>query len=248
MKAKNVVDMFLETAKKFPDLPMRGYRNSNEEEFKTITYRAVSEIIENFAISLIELGVKFGDKVALISNNRLEWIISDLAILSIGAVDVPRGSDSTDEEIAYIINHSESIVVIAENIEQAEKIEKYKRKLRKLKHIILIEATEEYIKQKNKKRSKKKYYLFYDLIQKGEKQQNKLKMQYQERINEIEPDTLATIIYTSGTTGEPKGVMLLHKNFMHNVNTIQPLINVNYEDVLAKASNPQEFESSLARI
>ena len=233
MKKKNVIEIFLESVKRFPNSPMRGFREENNKEFKILTYKDIYELVGNLALSLIDIGIKFGDKVALISNNRLEWIISDLAILSIGSADVPRGSDSTDEEILYIINHSESIAAIVENIEQVEKIEKHKRKLRKLKHIIIIDGDENYIKQKNRKTRGKKYYLFYKLIEKGKtlRKQDKLVQEYKERQKNIERDTLATIIYTSGTTGEPKGVMLLHKNFIHNIETVQPLLEVYNTDI-----------------
>ncbi len=86
------------------------------------TYREFCALAEQFGAGLLDLGVKRGDHVGIIADNRWEWIVADQGILGIGAADVPRGSDTMPEEMRYILQHADCAMILAENAEQLSKI------------------------------------------------------------------------------------------------------------------------------
>ena len=98
--------IFKELANKYAKLPALYYKNK-ADTFKNITFKDFFELVKNFGTGLLDLGIKRGNHIGIVADNRKEWIIADLGILAIGAVDVPRGTDSTDDEIIYILKHSE---------------------------------------------------------------------------------------------------------------------------------------------
>ena len=161
-----------------------------------------------------------GDKVGIISDNMYKWIISDMAILNLGAVDVPRGSDSTASEISYILKHSDAKYCFVEDNEQASKVISFSNDMPELKTIILLTGNLDEVELN----SNIKIYHFDNLLEEG----RILKTQLASQLSEIKKSTtredLATLIYTSGTTGLPKGVMLLHKNIMHNIHSLTEVI------------------------
>jgi len=177
--------------------------------FLKITYGELFETVRYFRQGLHLIGVKQYDHVALFSDNRVEWIIADLAILSLGAVDVPRGTDSTKKELLYIAKHSDSRFVILENCKLLKKLSPDLFKVIAKKRIITIEKCEGFLS-------------FDDIIEKGKSVK---KGGHLGKVN-IKADDLATIIYTSGTTGWPKGVMLTHGNLLHNIRAITPLLKI----------------------
>ncbi|OHD21526.1 MAG: hypothetical protein A2086_16300 [Spirochaetes bacterium GWD1_27_9] len=185
-------------------------------KFESITFIQLADMVENLAGSLYEIGIRKGDKVGIISDNMYKWFVSDLAILSLGAADVPRGSDSTAQEVSYILKHSDAKYCFVENAEQAEKILSILGEIPEVKTLILLTGKSDDIK--NPKKESIKIYDFDTLLLEGEKH---YKSKYNDKLieirNSISREDLVTLIYTSGTTGLPKGVMLLHKNIMHNV-------------------------------
>jgi long-subunit acyl-CoA synthetase (AMP-forming) len=104
-----------------PDLTVQ-WSKDNSGVFRPIVWKQLYVEVQAFAAGLLSLGVKRGDHIGMISDNMKEWFWADLAILSIGAADVPRGSDSTVPEIQYILDHAECGITIAENESQLEKI------------------------------------------------------------------------------------------------------------------------------
>lgn len=195
-----------------------------EEIFFNITYNQFIQMVERLSASLYDLGIRKNDKVGIISENMYKWLVTDMALINIGAVDVPRGSDSTTLEISYILKHSDSKYCFVENPKQADKILSIKSKLPKIKHIILLTGN---IKEINKKNTKGvKIFHFDDLLKNGEKLFKKYEKKLISIRNSIKKTDLVTIIYTSGTTGKPKGVMLTHKNIMQNVKVLPDIIHI----------------------
>lgn len=151
---------------------------------------------------LIKLGVKPNDKLAIISsNNRTEWNVTDIGIMQIGAQDVPIYPTISEEDYAYVLNHSESIFCFVSDQEVYDKVMAIKSQVKSLKEV----------------------YTFSDI--KGAKSWNEvlelgadvsLQKEVQDRMDAVTENDLATLIYTSGTTGRPKGVMLSHKNITSN--------------------------------
>jgi len=172
----------------------------------------------SFARALTGLGVTAGDRVMLLSDNRPEWHMIDLATLSLGAVDVPVYGTLTPEQIAYQLKDSGAKVVVAENPEQMAKFVAVKKKCRDLKHLIQIEGP-----------CDKGVNPFDDLVDAS--LDGDFEAAFWDRAARIRPSDLMTIIYTSGTTGEPKGVMLTHDNLVTNVLCTAHRVPVTREDL-----------------
>jgi long-chain acyl-CoA synthetase len=148
---------------------------------------------------LIKLGVKPGDKVAMVANNRTEWHLVDLAVLQIGGVTVPIYPTITEEDYEYILTDAEAAIIFISDKELYEKISRVKEKVSTLKHLYTFNAIEGSTSWKT---------LLSD--ENDQSVIDNLKAA-------IQPTDLATLIYTSGTTGKPKGVMLSHRNLVSNV-------------------------------
>ena len=159
------------------------------------------EKVQILSRKLIEIGIKKGDKIALISTqNRTEWCIADNSVLQIGAVVVPIYPTISKSEFQYVLNHSESKICFVSDKDIFDKVNQIKNKT-KLEKIYSFEEFE----------NCKNWNLLFENDNKS------LKGELISRMNNVLPDDLATIIYTSGTTGIPKGVMLTHRNIVSNI-------------------------------
>ena len=159
------------------------------------------EKVQIVSRKLIEIGIKKGDKIALISTqNRTEWCIVDNSILQIGGVTVPIYPTISEKEFQYVLNHSESKICFVSDKDVFDKIHKIKDKT-KLKKIY---SFEEFQNCSN-----------WNLLFENDNKSLQGKVNIKKK--EVIPDDLATIIYTSGTTGVPKGVMLTHRNIVSNI-------------------------------
>jgi long-chain acyl-CoA synthetase len=168
--------------------------------------------------ALSELGVAPGDRVMLLSDNRPEWHMVDIATISLGAVDVPIYGTLTPKQIAYQLNDSGAKVVVAESPEQMAKFVAIRKNCRKVKHLIQIEGP-----------CDKEIVAFDELVSAGDA--GDAEAMFWDRAGRVQPSDLMTIIYTSGTTGEPKGVMLTHDNLVQNVLHSAHRIPVTREDL-----------------
>ena len=179
-------------------------------EWKSYSTKEFIEAVDQASRALLELGVKHGDKVALIShNNRCEWNIMDHALLQIGAVDVPIYPTMTEADYEYIFNHSESIYCFVSNDELYDKVSAV---LDKCEHMNKVYTFEHY-EGKNH---------WSEVLELGADQTRQAEVE--KARDAVNPEDLATIIYTSGTTGLPKGIMLSHKNVVSNVIAATPRI------------------------
>ncbi|HSD62369.1 MAG TPA: long-chain fatty acid--CoA ligase [Ignavibacteriaceae bacterium] len=193
-------------------------------EYKGISYNQLKEETDNLACGLQALGIKKEDKVAIISENRPEWVFSDMAILAIGAVDVPMYPSLTASSIEYILNNSESKGVVVSNKLHLNKILKYRSSLRHLQFIIILN-------EKDMIPDEKSLYSFKDVQEMGKIYKHSHPNFLKECIRNVNENDLCTIIYTSGTTGEPKGVMLSHKNILSNVKSALETFPISKDDI-----------------
>lgn len=160
----------------------------------------------HFALGLYDLGVRAGDKVSIHAENSTEWLICDLAILSIGAADVPIYSTQPGEQIKYILQNSDTVVHIVSDDEIFAETKPLIKNVESVKAVISLFGTKH-----------KKLKSFDSILKTGEKLQQEKPDLFDSLKSEVQPDDLATLIYTSGTTGMPKGVMLTHNNIASNV-------------------------------
>jgi len=172
-----------------------------------LTYGETFEQINAFGAGLRSLGINFGEKVALIADNSPRWLIADQGILAIGAANATRSSQADRSELLYIIEHSDSVAIVVENLATLQKLEPELHSL-PVKQIILLsdETPPEGV------------YNFQQIIAKGSSKDL--------GNPPIQRDTLATLIYTSGTTAKPKGVMLTHGNFLFEIEGAQKVLKL----------------------
>jgi long-chain acyl-CoA synthetase len=204
------------------------YSKDEQDNFQPTTYGQLFDEVKQCASGLASLGIKRGDHVGLISENRKEWLIMDLAVLSLGAADVPRGNDSMADEIRYILKFSDCETTIAENETQFKKIVSVLEDLNKLTQIIVLDQSFQPSEHKVKGIS---VYTFADVMDKGADYIEKNPDYVEKEIEQGKGDDVATLIFTSGTTGEPKGVMLSHRNFLHQVEHVPELLTVGRGDI-----------------
>ena len=186
--------------------------------------RELFDEVRDLSLGLEDLGVGPGDRVAILSDSRPEWTITDLAILTAGAVTVPVYATLPANQVGYILAHAGARIVVAADEAQAAKVRQERHRLPALERVVVIDREADATGDET---------LWGDIVERGHRRlmvENGLGRRYKERAYAIEPDTLATIIYTSGTTGRPKGVMLSHRNFVVNVLDIDALVTITDDD------------------
>ncbi len=169
-----------------------------------ITHFELSRQVHHAALGLLELGVRTGDKIAILSANRPEWAVADYACLTACCADVPIYPTLPASQVAYILKDSGSCAVFVEDEEQCQKVLAHKEALPDLRYIIAFDGTAADAMS------------LRELIQRGAAAESRYP-DYRTTACSVDRDSLATLIYTSGTTGEPKGVMLTHYNITSNV-------------------------------
>lgn len=211
---------FLESCEQHRDNTAFIYR-VGEDEFK-VTYEKFFEDVLLLARAFKDSKVRKGDKVFILSDNRYSWIVTDLALQALGAVSVPRGTDTPPSEIEFIVGHSESEFLV---IETDSLYKEYQTLIKGLKFkAVFVVAGAEKHSWFDKATS------YAQLLDNRSIEPRDIEW-FKGLADRITPEDLLTIIYTSGTTGTPKGVMLSHANIMHNVRNLPPLIRLGSDDV-----------------
>jgi long-chain acyl-CoA synthetase len=189
--------------------------------YRPISHNEVADRVRHAARGLSSLGVRRGDRVAILSENRPEWAVADFACLTIGLTDVPIYPTLPADQIAYMLKDSGAVAIFVSNKTQAEKIREIRSQLPALKTVIGFDDVPGLTNMS-----------IAELEKRGAQGENKESIKtYREDALTVKPDDLATIIYTSGTTGEPKGVMLTHDNIYGNVAASRTAIPFEGRDV-----------------
>jgi len=217
MAAETLIGIFLEGVSTYrkPDQFMRraaqGWESISAE-------RALADV-EALALGLRELGVAKGDRVALLSENRYEWPLTDLATLGLGAVTVPIYPTLTPQQVRYMVENSQAKVAVVSTAAQLEKMLAASAGL-PLVTVVLLEPGPE----------RAGVISMATLLERGRAARERAPGAFRDAAAAVRPDDLATIIYTSGTTGEPKGAMLRHSNVAFDVAACLEVVNLQPTD------------------
>ncbi len=220
MNAATLTEMFLNTVKTHGSKMSLMAKVGGQ--YQGFSYQELGDRVKHFALGLASLGVKRGDRVALLSENRPEWAISDLAILSLGAINVPIYPTLIPKQIEYILNDSEAKLIITSSAEQTQKIVQILKDLPVLKYIIYMNPLEH--------PPTAQMFSFEQIAEKGREFGNARPDYYEQATKAVQPDDPCGIIYTSGTTGNPKGAILTHNNILSNVKGGVATLKISSED------------------
>lgn len=211
----SLIEIPISISRKYPNRVSHRFRYENG--LKDITYSEFVNDIMAMAIGFNSFGINPKDHVAFFVNNRYEWSLTDFALQSISAVSVPRGSDTTPKEAEFIFKHSDSTILIIENINQLNDI----KSIVNMADIVFI------IDEGEIPESVKSKVIFYRTVLKhGRSLIENDRSLYQNMLEQVKKDDIVSIIYTSGTTGNPKGVILTQEEFISNVIMTAPRMNI----------------------
>ena len=194
----DVLDRYLQ---EFPRADALGGKNGND--WYVYSSAEYVEKSHQFAMGLMALGLKKGDKVATVTTNRPEWNFADMGIAMTGMVHVPIYPTIGEEEYSYILEHAEIKLLLVGDLKLYEKIIPIAARLPEITHVYSFEEIEDCSN-------------YEEILSLGENHKEELAGQLEQIKRDVDPEDLTTIIYTSGTTGVPKGVMLTHTNLVSN--------------------------------
>jgi long-chain acyl-CoA synthetase len=192
----------------------------------SLSSKEIFERIRDVSLGLGALGVASGDRVAIVSESRPDWVIADLAVMSAGAVTVPVYPTLSSAQVRYILNDAGAKAAIVSTRLQLEKIQEVRHKLPSLEAVILMDGWQP---------SDSPSVISLEAV--ADRGHARLTgewgagREFRDRARAVRPDQVATIIYTSGTTGEPKGVMLTHANIVSNVKAGAVVLKLSQGDV-----------------
>src|SRR5512141_2138516 len=191
-------------------------RYKRDDRWLDIGVPEFTESVRHFSTGLRALGVKPGDRVGILAENRPEWPISDFAILAAGAISVPIYPTLLGWQIEYILNDSGAVALVVSSQEQVDKILQILRHCPTLHTVIVCDPTN----------STSGLVKTFDWIKQlgAELEAQEGRARFDALLDLKQPDDVATIVYTSGTTGNPKGAMLTHGNITSNVLTCADLL------------------------
>jgi long-chain acyl-CoA synthetase len=207
MPATTIIERFQEWVRSHPDKVALRYKK--DDSWHDITWREYGGSVKQVGKALQALGFKAGDKMALLSGNRVEWHLADIGCLSIGGVTAPVYTTNSPEQVAYIVGHSDSKVACVENTEQLEKVLKMRSDLPELQKVVVIESAPGGGVGPTGGADKEFVLTWDEFLALADGVDDKA---YEDATAAVKPDDLATFVYTSGTTGPPKAVMLSHAN------------------------------------
>lgn len=222
MQFTNLAQMHRAVATRLgPRTALRFKQDGLYHDLSWTEYRTQADLA---AAGLIALGVKVGDRLALLAENRYEWLIADIAALTAGLADVTMHAPLAPKQVQYQVDHSQARGIIVSNQVQADKVYAVLNELPGLEFIVSFDE----IHAKGNLR----HLTWNALLALGRRQEQGGQEEIMRRELALNHDSLATVIYTSGTTGNPKGVMLTHGNLLANAEAMQQVAQVGATDCL----------------
>ncbi|HZJ56047.1 MAG TPA: long-chain fatty acid--CoA ligase [Myxococcaceae bacterium] len=218
--ARTIPELLLERVAATP--AATAFLEPQGEEWKPLSWGQLGDRIRAAAAGLQALGLRPGERCALLSGTRLEWIIADLATLSSGGATTTIYPSSTAEDCAFILNDSAAVLVFVENEEQVRKLATRRDDLRTIKQVIVFDGTP----------SADGWVIsLAQLMERGREHDARDPAAFERIARAVRPGDLATLIYTSGTTGRAKGVELLHEGWIYEAEAIDTLGLLRPEDI-----------------
>lgn len=220
-----ITQAFLNRARTQPNV--EAFFTKEGTQWKSVTWKDFFENVKAISNGLVELGVKPGESVCLISNTRIEWATCDMAILGARNVTVPVYASNTPEETAYIVNHCDARFVFVEDAKQLEKILSVRDKLPKIEKIIPFSVIA------NSQLAENKDILSLAALRELGRRSND-QDRFERNLMAVRPSDTLTICYTSGTTGVPKGVVLTFDSLASELEDIDKMLGdvVTDQDVI----------------
>jgi long-chain acyl-CoA synthetase len=214
MAFQSLNKLFFDRAEQYDEKPFLWVKIN--KKWSPLSWKETSLKVREFAGGLKSFGIKPGDKVVIVSENRPEWIIADLAINLIGAVTVPAYTTNTEDDHHYILEHSDAKAVIASNNILANRVALATTRTKLCKILITLDNYSGF------EPDNLKIINFNEVNDFGK---NNIETAL-DHLNQIQPDDVSCIIYTSGTGGRPKGVMLTHRNIFSNLQGAEDLLEI----------------------
>jgi long-chain acyl-CoA synthetase len=215
--SRTLADLVLLAARKHAELTAQRYKAGNE--WIDVSFEDLGTIVREVSLGLEAIGIRPGDKVAIVSNTRPEWTYCDFGILCLGATVVPVYQTNSPEECQYVIDHSEARAVIVEDPGQLAKIREVRDQLPRVEHLISIEPIDA-----------DDVMTLEELREKGRAGSEE---DFERNVFAVERSTVASYIYTSGTTGPPKGCIIDHANWRDMLDMLQQEEDVLVENEVA---------------
>jgi long-chain acyl-CoA synthetase len=219
--SRTIADMMSAAAERYRDRAMVRYKADGE--WHDLSYREVGEIVSEIGRGLLYLGIKPGDRVALLCRTRPEWTFADFAITSTGAIVVPIYPTNSPEECAWVAGNSEARAIVCEDAEQVAKILAVRDQLPALETIVVIDEIAAGAPGSDEA-------IGLDEIRRHGRDRDPAELR--ERAEAVEPDQPFTFIYTSGTTGPPKGCVITHGNYRNVLNMCEAADQTHDDDVV----------------
>jgi long-chain acyl-CoA synthetase len=193
------------------------------EGWQSTSHRELQEDVRAGALAIEASGVRRGDRVAIITENRPEWPVADFACLCSGVIDVPIYATLPSDQIAYIMRDCGARMIFVSTAEQLAKIEEIRNQLPALEKVVVFDDVPV---------DGQRALTLKQFLEIGRKAIGAGRgADFKEKALQAKPDDLATILYTSGTTGQPKGVMLSHNNIFSNTQAVRDILPVGQQDV-----------------
>jgi long-chain acyl-CoA synthetase len=219
-----IADLPFHVMGRFPKPQLIGRCRNGGIDF--LSSKEFFERVRDLSLGLGALGVGSGDRVAIVAESRPEWLMTDLAILTQGAVTVPIYPTLSAAQARYILSDSSAKAAIVSTREQLGKVQDVRHQLPGLSAVVLMDGWTD--------ADRPSVMSFEMLAARGHERMTAewgAAKEFRDRTRRVRPEDLATIIYTSGTTGEPKGVMLTHANLVSNMKAGAEVLQLSQDDV-----------------
>ena len=215
--AANLPALLFHQAGADPEAPLLWWRD--KQGWHSLTRRDVADRVRALAVGLRDMGLARGERVTLVCENRPEFLIADVAIMTAGGISVPAYTTNTIDDHQHILDDSESAMAIVSTASLAKRLLPAAARAEACRHVITMETVTGHEDEANS------LHLWDDVLARGRGHLARREGNGHDPLGtEPEPDDIAALIYTSGTGGLPKGVMLTHRNILANCNSILPLL------------------------